>query len=363
MRLPLTLSAYIGRRFLQNFGVVLIPISGVSWLIDAVDISRRAATRAISFDIAVEMATFKLPHTIEDLIPFVILLAAMMTFFRLTRDHELAVIRASGVSIWQFAAPVVLLALVVGGLRVTAFNPIASALYARYEQMNALHYYGRPNTITLSPTGLWIRQIEAGTTSIVHARRVLSDDLELSGITVFNFGASDRFTSRIDAPTGRLQEGFWVLDHPSLSAPDVPSRQMGQARIPTALTPERIQGTLATPETVSFWDMPAFIQLLEAAGFPTVRHVFYWHRLVASPFLLIAIVLVAATFSLRQPRRGGAAVILGFGVAVGFAIFLVSNIVAAFGRGGVIPPPVAAWSPAVVWTLLATAALLHLEDG
>jgi lipopolysaccharide export system permease protein len=363
MRLPLTLSLYIGRRFLQNFGVVLLPITGVSWLIDTVDISRRAATRALDFDIALEMSTFKLLHTIEDLIPFVILLAAMMTFFRLTRDHELAVIRGAGVSIWQFAAPAVVLALVIGGLRVTAFNPVASALYARYEQMNALYFYGRPNTVTLSPTGLWIRQVEAGTTSIVHARRVLSDDLELNGITVFNFAGNDRFVSRIDAPTGRLQGGFWVLDHPTLSAPDAPSRQVASVRVPTALTPERIQGTLATPETVSFWDMPAFIQLLEAAGFPTVRHVFYWHRLVASPFLLIAIVLVAATFSLRQPRRGGAALILGIGVVVGFMIFLVSNIVAAFGRGGVIPPPVAAWSPAVVWTLLATAALLHLEDG
>jgi lipopolysaccharide export system permease protein len=230
--------------------------------------------------------------------------------------------------------------------------------------MNALYFYGRPNTITLSPTGLWIRQVEAGTTtSIVHARRVLSDDLELSGITVFNFGSGDRFVSRIDAPTGRLQDGFWVLDQPVLSAPDVPSREVAQVHIPTALTPERIQGTLATPEAVSFWDMPAFIQLLEAAGFPTVRHVFYWHRMVASPFLLIGIVLVAATFSLRQPRRGGAALILGIGVAVGFTIFLVSNIVAAFGRGGIIPPSVSAWSPAVVWTLLAVAALLHLEDG
>lgn len=363
MRLPFTLSFYVGRRFLQNFGIVLVPIAGVSWLIDAVDISRRAATRSIPFDIALQMATLKLAHTLQELIPFVTLLAAMMTFFRLTRDHELAVIRASGVSIWQFTAPVVVLALAIGGLRVTAYNPIVSALYARYEQMNALHFYGRPNTITLSPTGLWIRQIEGGTTSIVHARRVVSDDLELNGITVFNFAGAERFMSRIDAPTGRLEEGFWVLDQPTFSAPDAQSRQMGQARIPTALTPERIQGTLATPETVSFWDMPDFIQLLEAAGFPTRRHVFYWHRLIASPFLLVAIVLVAATFSLRQPRRGGAAVILGCGVAVGFAIFLVSNIVAAFGRGGVIPPSIAAWSPAVVWTLLATAALLHLEDG
>jgi len=363
MRLPLTLSLYIGRRFLQNFAVVLVPVSGVSWLVDALDISRRAATRAIPFDAALEMGTFKRAHTLQDLVPFVVLLAAMMTFFRLTRDHELAVIRASGVSIWQFVMPAVLLALLIGGLRVTAYNPIASALYARFEQMNAFYFYGRPNTITLSPTGLWIRQIEGGTTSIVHARRVVSDDLELSGITVFNFTAGERFVSRIDAPTGRLSDGVWVLDHPTFSAPDAASRQMTQARIPTALTPDRIQGTLATPETVSFWDMPAFIQLLEAAGFPTRRHVFYWHRMIASPFLLIAIVLVAATFSLRQPRRGGAAVILGCGVAVGFAIFLVSNIVAAFGRGGVIPPPVAAWSPAVVWTLLAAAALLHLEDG
>ncbi len=111
MQLPFTLTLYIGRRFLQYFGIVMVPVAGVAWLVDTVEISRRAATReAMSFENALEMATYKLPHVMEDLIPFIVLLAAMITFFRLTRDSELTVIRAAGVSIWQFALPVILLA-------------------------------------------------------------------------------------------------------------------------------------------------------------------------------------------------------------------------------------------------------------
>ncbi len=364
MRLPFTLTTYIGRRFLQNFGVVTIPVAGVAWLVDTVEISRRAATReTISFENSLEMATYKLPHVMEDLIPFIVLVAAMITFFRLTRDSELPVIRAAGISIWQFAMPVIILALLIGALRIAAFNPISAALYVRYDQLNNFFFHGRPNTIALSSTGLWIRQADAGTTSIVHARRIISDELELGGLSVFNFAGGDRFISRIDARTGRLEAGAWILDQPTVFSPDGASRRMGELRIPTTLTAERIQGTLASPETVSFWDLPAFIRLLESSGFRTIRHVFHWHRLVASPFLLVAIVLVAATFSLRLPRRGGTAIILGIGVGVGFAIFLVSNIVAAFGRGGIIPPAFAAWAPPVIWSLLATAGLLHLEDG
>ncbi|MBL8834987.1 MAG: LPS export ABC transporter permease LptG [Alphaproteobacteria bacterium] len=363
MRLPLTLTLYIGRRFLQYVGIVTVPVAGVAWLVDSVEISRRAASReAMTFENALEMATYKLPHVMEDLIPFIVLLAAMITFFRLTRDSELPVIRAAGISIWQFALPVIVIALLIGALRVTAFNPISAALYTRYDQLSGIFFHGRPNTIALSSTGLWIRQADAGTTSIVHARRVVTDELELSGVTVFNF-AGDRFISRIDAPTGRLEPGAWILDRPTVFSPDGMARRMGEIRIPTTLTTERIQGTLSSPETVSFWDLPAFIRLLESSGFRTIRHVFHWHRLVASPFLLVAIVLVAATFSLRLPRRGGAAIILGIGIGVGFAIFLVSNIVAAFGRGGIVPPALAAWAPPVIWSLLATASLLHLEDG
>src|SRR3546814_1458952 len=69
--------------------------------------------------------------------PFTILFAAMATFWRLTRSHELVVTRAAGVSVWQFLLPVLGSSVVIGMLAVSALNPLASALLSRYESLEA----------------------------------------------------------------------------------------------------------------------------------------------------------------------------------------------------------------------------------
>jgi lipopolysaccharide export system permease protein len=74
-------------------------------------------------------------------------------------------------------------------------------------------------------------------------------------------------------------------------------------------------------------------------------------------------VLVAASFSLRAPRRGGGQVLLAFGTLIGFVLFFISNLVAALGQSGSIPVQLAAWTPAGISTLLGVTLLLHLEDG
>src|SRR5258708_38796285 len=132
--------------------------------------------------------------------------------------------------------------------------------------------------------------------------------------------------------------------------------------LPTEMTRERILDGFGSPETISFWDLPAFIRALEAAGFSATRHRLYLHRSIAGPLLLFAMVLIAATFSLRPPRRGGAIRLMIGGIASGFLPFFLSNLVAALGQAGSIPVSLAAWAPAVGGALLGTPMLLPFEE-
>jgi len=74
-------------------------------------------------------------------------------------------------------------------------------------------------------------------------------------------------------------------------------------------------------------------------------------------------VLIAATFSLRMQRRGGATLMISAGVFSGLMLFLFSNLVFALGQSATIPVNLAAWTPAGVSWLLGTSLLLYLEDG
>ena len=134
--------------------------------------------------------------------------------------------------------------------------------------------------------------------------------------------------------------------------------------MPTNLTPRKIQESFASPETMSFWELPGFISLArESRASRAQRHRLYFNALLARPFLFCAMVLIAATFSLRMQRRGGTTLMIVGGVASGFLLYFMSDIVFALGLSATIPVALAAWTPAGVSWLLGASMLLHLEDG
>jgi lipopolysaccharide export system permease protein len=114
---------------------------------------------------------------------------------------------------------------------------------------------------------------------------------------------------------------------------------------------------------MSFWDLPGFIALLEQSGFPAQRHRLHFNVLLARPFLFCAMVLVAATFSLRMQRRGGATLMIVCGVVSGFLLYFLSDIVFALGLSAKLPVTLAAWTPTGVSLIFGISMLLHLEDG
>jgi lipopolysaccharide export system permease protein len=134
-------------------------------------------------------------------------------------------------------------------------------------------------------------------------------------------------------------------------------------RLPTQLTSRKIEDSFASPETMSFWDLPGFITLLEQSGFPAQRHRLHYNVLLARPFLLSAMVLVAASFSLRMQRRGGVTGMIIGGVISGFSLYVLSDIVFALGLSAKIPVTLAAWVPTGVSLIFGASMLLHLEDG
>ena len=363
MRLPPTLAVYIGRLFAFWFAAVLCGLAMVVYLLDTIELIRRTQRFEIPMVVLLKLSAFKVPHLTLELIPFVVLFAGMLSFWRLARSHELTVIRAAGVSVWQFLLPVIAVALAIGAVRVAVLDPVAAALYARYETLEAEQLRGRTSRLAVSPTGFWLRQADGAGNSIVHALRVASREMELYDVIIWNFEGTDRFAGRIDAKSARLEPGAWVLQGATINRPERPSRHEDSLRVPTDMTPERIQDAFASPDTISFWDLPGFIRTLEAAGFPAQRHRLHFQRLLASPLLLAAMVLIAATVSLRPPRRGGALAMAVTGIAAGFLLFFVSNLVAALGLSRAIPVDLAAWTPAAVTSLLGVSLLLHFEDG
>ena len=364
MRLSPTFSLYLGRQFLMGIGFVLVILMALIFLIDVVELLRRASGReAASFGLVLGMAVLNLPALTQKVLPVATLFGAIVTFSRLTRSHELIVARAAGVSVWQFLTPALVIALLLGTFMVTLFNPLAAIMSARYEQLEGRFLEGRQSLLAVSATGLWLRQADQFGQSVIHARHVSSAGTELRDVIVFMYKGRDRFVGRIDAAGAVLLAGRWRLTDALLTRTDGPAVRTEEYELKTSLTLAQIQEGFASPQTLSFWSLPNFIQTLEMAGFSATRHRLYWHNVLSTPFLLAAMILLAATFSLRLTRRGGASLLLAAGVLTGFLLYFVSDVVHAFGIAGNLPVVLAAWTPTGICTLLGLSLLLHLEDG
>jgi lipopolysaccharide export system permease protein len=182
-------------------------------------------------------------------------------------------------------------------------------------------------------------------------------------VSLWRLSAADRPLERIEAPRAWLEDGFWRFDAAWRFAEDRAPRPAQSLRLPSDLTPARIAGSFASPETLSFWALPEFIAVLEGAGFPALRHQLHFQSLLALPVLAAAMLLLAAGFATRVARRGGVAQMIALGVAAGFALFLLDRISDEFGEAGSLPVILAAWAPAGIGLLASLGLLLHLEDG
>jgi len=335
-------------------------------MVDLIELLRRAATKPdAGFNDVLELALLKLPHMGQQTFPFAVLFGGMAAFWRLTRNHELVVTRAAGVSAWQFLFPVLAIAFLLGVLKITVLNPLSSATLARYERQEAVLLKGQKSYLALSDSGLWLRQSNTGGQSVIRAGRFLQEgsDIELHDVIIFLYKGADRFIGRVDAKNARLEDGFWRLSGAWINAPEQSPRFEKSYWLETDLTLNKIQDGFAPPETMSFWNLPEFIDTLEAAGFSAVRHRLHLHTLLAAPLLMCAMILLAATFTLRHARRGGGTFIVACGVLTGFVFYFFSDVVFALGLSDSIPVTLAAWTPSGVTTLLGLAMLLHLEDG
>jgi lipopolysaccharide export system permease protein len=365
LHLARTFSAYIARQFFAWFCGVFTAMVIITFLLDYIELIRRGGAKLqATLGLLFEMAALKLPHTAQEVLPFAILFGTMLAFWRLTRNNELVVARAAGVSVWQFLMPAELVAFLVGVIAVTVFNPIASLTEAAYEKLESHILRTGSDQLSLSNSGLWLRQSnQRGDQIIIHAGKIASQQLVLDVVTLFFFNDLTQFTSRVDAQTARLENGDWVIENGIRSVPNQPPQPFDEIRLATTLTPRKIEESFASPDTMSFWDLPGFISLLEQSGFPAQRHRLHFNVLLARPFLLCAMVLVAATFSLRMQRRGGATLMIVGGVAGGFLLYFVSDVVFALGLSTKIPVTLAAWTPTGVSLIFGASMLLHLEDG
>lgn len=361
MLLGATLGAYLTGRFIRAIALVFATVFGLVFVLDFVELMRRAGDAAGATPARMaELSLLRTPAIAEQVLPFAVLFGSLAALLQLSRKLELVVARAAGVSAWQFLQPGLLVAVLLGALSVGAYNPLSAVLKQQATILEA-QLFGR-RTKGLGPE-LWLRQRSVDGQSIIRADGAVEATSTLTSVTAFVFDGQGRFVERVEAPEAVLRDGYWELRKARVLSTAEEPQDYGEYLLATNLVASQVRQTFTPPESVSFWQLGSTIARAESAGLDATRYRLQHAVLLARPLLFVAMVLLAASVSLRFFRFGGVAKMVGGGVAAGFVLYVVTEIMRDLGSAGLVGPAVAAWLPAVVGSLLGTLALLYHEDG
>jgi lipopolysaccharide export system permease protein len=361
------LQNYVLVRTLTGVGAVLAVISTVILLAQFVDLSRSIGVRAdVSAGDIFGLTLLKSPSVIEIVLPFVFLGGGISAFVGMNRRSELVAMRAAGLSAWRFIMPAAIAAFVAGLFAVTAVDPVAAALSARFEADRAKIM---SNYLGDIPKDIWLRQGDEHTQMVIHAksRDTVQGEVRLRGVSLFiyqkNKAGQPEFRRRLEAAEALLRPGFWQLKDVREASAGESSVRSDSLSLRSTLDSEAAVERFASPDAIAFWRLPAAIRLTEQAGFSASGYRLKFQQGLATPVLFTAMTILAAAFSLRLARLGGLAGLAGAGVALGFVVFFFDKFSGALGRADVIPLFAAAWAPAVVALLSGLTLLCYTEDG
>jgi len=366
----MTLHLYFARLFLKTVLSTVAVFFVILFLIDMIEQVRKFGETDANFGTFLSLTALNVPETLYRILPLIMILATLALFLGLARSSELVVTRASGRSALKSLMAPLMVTFLIGIIAVSVINPIVAATSKQYEIVAGRLTNEGASTVSVTREGLWLRQGTPNGQTVIRAERANLDGTVLFQATFLGFDAEGRPSYRIEANVARLVTGAWQIEgakewrfDPNAIIPEQNAFTADRMSLASNLTRDQILDSFGTPSAIPIWELPAFINQLEAAGFSARSHRTFFHMELALPILLISMVLVGAGFTMRHTRVGRTGLMVLLALALGFSLYFVRNFAAILGENGQIPILLAAWGPPIAAVLLPLGLLLHLEDG
>ena len=343
--------------------VVLLCLFSIIFLFDFAELQRRAGSKDITLIIKLKMVLLRSPYLLEQVLPFLVFVAALFIFWRMNRDNELLIFRSIGISLWRLILPISLTALMIGFIDLAAFNPLSSAMQKQYEKLEKRYLSKSKEDVKVASTGLWLSEKMGPNQAIYRADKIDLKNLILLNPNIIITSPGNHFIKRLDAKTAKIQGGHLILKDGWETNVRKSPQPFAEKTIETSLNKNRIEEMKVSRAIFSFWNLPSYIALLEASGLHALKYKMYWHSMLARTFWLGTMILLAAAFSCRPYKQGKTILILLTGLIVGFSLYFFKDLTFALGTSGRLPPMIAAWLPPLLTLMVGAVLVFNQEDG
>jgi LPS export ABC transporter permease LptG len=367
-RFPLILDDYILREFLITLGLVevtFVMLLLVFTLFDLISDILRNKNPHIWIMVGDYLLNLT-PRMIYVITPLSVLLAVLVTFGTLNRTNELTAMKATGISLYRVAVPVLVISLLVAG-SLFAFNELYVPTANRRQEALRSVIKGKPAQTFFRPDQKWMfGSQEAGRPDRIFYYQFFDPDHDrFANVTVFELNPGTfRLTRRIFAATAHWepQVNQWIFETGwvrTFSGGAVEGYQPFEVKTfpEIAERPQYFKKESLQSQEMSFVQLSRYIRDLSQSGFDTMPLRVQLNRKLADPLIALVMAVLAIPFALSMGRRGS---LTGIAAAIGLAVayWVIAAIFEAMGDVNMLPALLAAWSPDVLFGLVGSYLLL-----
>ena len=368
---PSLLDMYTARQYATVFVISLFSLLGIFYISTFMDLAEKLFRGTATSGMLLRYFFFQTPQFVYWVIPMSALVSTLVTVGLMTKNSELVVMKACGISVYRAAVPLLVFALLA-----------SLALFGLQEEVLA-----RSNREATRLNAI-IRGYSTQSIGVLDRRWIVAENGD-----IYHFDFFDPRTNRFTRlSTYRLEDRAWRLGGLTFArdvelvrdsgadgrqtagwmARDGWSRELTVSRKKNTKSPQTARMTYEPfaerrvaleppsyfkseepdPDAMTYWQLKAYVEQLHVSGFNAVKAMVQLQRKVAFPFVTVIMTMLAVPFAVTTGRRG-ALYGIGVGIVVAIVYWITMSVFAAVGAGGWIAPTLAAWAPNILFGAVA----------
>lgn len=354
------LDRYIVRECLKILLLCLALFAGVYVIVDLFEKFSRFLEAQAAPGLILRYYVFSLPTILTQVLPVAVLLASMLTLGGMVRHNEIMAMKMGQVSTLRIALPCIALGLAASMAAWVTTEHVAPRAIERALNIWSTQVRRLPPHRITRDSDIWYRARE---NRFVHISLIETQSGLIRGMSIFDLSPDFDLVRRVDAAEATWAEDGWTLRNGyrlELDKASVQVEPFQELGVPLAERPEEFARVARSPEEMSYAQLRQYVDRLASSGASTTRYRVDLEAKVATALASVVMALIGVSFGLRT-GKAGVMLWVGACIPMGFLYWMLLSLGFAFGRGGVLPPLIAAWLPNLVFGVVGLVSLWRLR--
>jgi LPS export ABC transporter permease LptG/LPS export ABC transporter permease LptF len=369
---PSLLDLYVARQYVAVFLVAFVSLMGIFYIATFIDLADKLFRGATTGAMLLRFFYFQTPQYVYYIIPLAALLSTLVTVGVLTKNSELIVMRACGVSLYRSAMPLVLFSLLLSGLLFELQERVLADSNREAKRLEGIIRGWPSQTFSGMLSRRWIvgqngdlyyyeyfdpRGNQFNRFSIFHPDPA---HWRLDGLT---FATDVAYVREGASYVWRARNGwgreFRIVSKGQSTGPAVDYRPFTERTL-SIEAPGYFKADDPDAERMSYDELRSYVSQLQKSGYYAVPYQVQLQRKVAFPFVTLIMTLLAVPFAVTTGRRG-ALYGIGIGIVLAIVYWTAQSMFGAIGAAGLLSPALAAWAPNILFAASASYMLLTVR--